>query len=119
MAWRNPIEGVSLWEVVRMIPRSALRTWAIAWWADRRRLVGLLAAQVIQGVAAAVMLPATQAAVGSLLGGGNTAHRLHQAAGAQAALAAAAGVDPCNAAGLRGIVDGGRPYTECGRPEAA
>lgn len=91
LAWTDPLQGVSLWEIARMIPRSALRTWAIAWRTDRRMLVGLLAAQVMQGVAAACMLLATQSAMGPLLGAGSAEHRLHQAAGALVVLAVAAG----------------------------
>lgn len=82
LAWQNPFEGVSLWEIARMIPRSALRTWRIAWRTDRWMLAGLLAAQVVQGAAAAVMLLGTAAAMGPLLGEGGAAQRLHHAAGA-------------------------------------
>ncbi|MFG1857592.1 ABC transporter ATP-binding protein [Actinomadura geliboluensis] len=91
LAWQNPFEGVSLWEIARMIPRSALRTWRIAWRTDRWMLAGLLAAQVVQGAAAAVMLLGTAAAMGPLLGEGGAAQRLHHAAGALLVVAAAAG----------------------------
>jgi hypothetical protein len=56
LAWQDPFEGVSLLQIARMIPQSARRTWRIAWLTDRWMLVVLLAAQVMQGLAAAVML---------------------------------------------------------------
>lgn len=74
-----------------MIPRSASRTWRLAWQLDRWMLVVLLAAQLMQGLSAAVMLLATSAAMGPLLGAGTAGYRLQHAAAALVLIAGAAG----------------------------
>jgi ATP-binding cassette subfamily B protein len=90
VAWRDPFEGVSLWDIARMVPRSASRTWRLAWRLDRPMLLVLVAAQLAQGLAAAVMLLATSSAMRPLLGAGTAEHRLRHAAGALVVVAVAA-----------------------------
>ncbi|MFG2989404.1 ABC transporter ATP-binding protein [Streptomyces sp. NPDC048257] len=94
-------EGDSRWEaaqyitlrhMARRLPHLMRRSLSIAWRVDRASVTGLLACQVVSGIAAALGLFATTSTITALISSGNITDRLWQAWPSVAVLAAAAGV---------------------------
>ncbi|MFD9415340.1 ABC transporter ATP-binding protein [Streptomyces goshikiensis] len=94
-------EGDSRWEAAKYItlrhmagrlPHLMRRSLSIAWRVDRPSVVGLLACQVVSGIAATLGLFATTSTIAALISSGNISDRLWEAWPSVAVLAAAAGI---------------------------
>ncbi|MFE2722234.1 ABC transporter ATP-binding protein [Kitasatospora sp. NPDC059327] len=83
---------VTFWTIARQMPRFLRLAGRMAWAADRGALVTLVAAELLRGVAAAVALIATNAALGHLLTPGDVSTVLHGALPSIVAVAAVMGL---------------------------
>lgn len=86
----NPLGEVSFRTLCSQLPSVLKRIVAMSWDTDRKAVLLLLACQLATGVAAAVLLTATAAAMRPVLGGGPVGDRLHQALPALLVVAATA-----------------------------